>query len=334
MEENKNTPAVLRSMPPDKITKQQIIALFNTEKIRHNYNKMLQGLQNMEITPATVKESYPEFKEADKFIKTITEWRKEQARPFNEVDALFLEVSKDIIEPISATLLQKKEQVRTASAINAAEIAKAKKEQERVDTIVRSIGDFINKITADITLATTDEQIVSIQKRIGAEKSRAGFYQEYIDELKTKCDSLSNTINSQKNKIRELSQFNAAYTQALNNNDDTQAALIREKIEEKTEELSENSIRLQEQAFTQSLEISSTQVGQPEISVAKGRVHRWMWKVNNMEVLRKKNPELTQIVPNDEAINALLKEKRDAGEFKDVEEVEFNGILFYKQKYL
>lgn len=334
MEENKNTPAVLRSMPPDKITKQQIVALFNTEKVRHNYNKMLQGLQGMEISSSTLKESYPEFKEADKFIKTITEWRKEQSRPFNDVDALFLEVSKEIIEPISAALLQKKEQVRAASAINSAEIAKAKKEQERIDTIVRSIGDFINKITADITLSTTDDQIVSIQKRIGAEKSRTGFYQEYIDELKTKCDSLSVTINNHKDKIRELSQFNAAYKQALNNNDDTKAALIREKIEEKTEEISENSIRLQEQAFTQSLDISSTQVGQPEISVAKGRVHRWLWEVNNIELLKKKNPELTQVVPNDEAINALLKEKRDAGEFKDVEEVEFNGILFYKQKYL
>lgn len=334
MGENKNIPAILRSMPPDKITKQQIVALFNTEKVRLNYNKMLQGLESMEITPTTLKESYPEFKEADKFIKTITEWRKEQSRPFNDVDALFLEVSKEIIEPISAALFQKKEQVRAASAINAAEIAKAKKEQDRIDTIVKSIGDFINKITVDITLATTDDQIVSIQKRIGAEKSRTGFYQEYLDELKNKCDSLSDTINSQKKKIRELSQFNDAYTQAVKNNDDITATLMMGKIEEKTEELSENSIRLQEQAFTQSLGISSAQVGQPEISVTKGRVHRWLWKVNNMELLHKKNPELTKIVPNEDAINALMKEKREAGEFKDVEEVEFNGILFYKQKYL
>lgn len=334
MEENNKLPALLRSIAPDKITKQQIVALFNTQTVRLNYNKMLQGLQNLEVTPSTLKESYPEFKEADKFIKTITEWRKEQAKPFNEVDVLFLEVSKEILEPISAALSQKKEQVKSASAINAAEIAKARKEQARIDLITKTIGEFINKITVDITLATTDDQIVSIQKRIGAEKSRTGFYQEYIEELRTKCDNLSATINSQKEKIRELSAINAAYEKALNDNDDSKAALIREQIEGKTEELTENSIRLQEQAFNQSLEISQTVVGQPEISVTKGRVHRWMWKLEDIDLLRKKRPELTKIVPDEEAINALLKEKRDAGEFKDIEELEFNGILFYKQKYL
>lgn len=333
MESKNNLPAVLRSVPPDKITKQQIVALFNTEKVRLNYNKMLQGIQGLEISPSTLKESYPEFKEADKFIKTITEWRKEQARPFNEVDAMFLEVSKEIIEPISEALLQKKEQVKTASAINAAEIAKAKKEQERIDTITTALGNFINKITVDITLATNDAEIVSIQKRIGAEKSRTGFYQEYIDELKAKCDALGDSINTQKEKIRELVKFNEDYKKAITENDDTKAALIREKIEEKTDELSENSIRLQEQAFAQSLEISSTQVGQPELNVTKSRLHRWVWKVNNIEVLRKKNPELTKIVPNDEAIDALLKQKRDSGELKTLDELEFNGILFFKQKY-
>lgn len=334
MEQNTNLSVALRGVPPDKITKQQIVALFNTEKLRLNYNKMLQGITGLEVTPTTLKESYPEFKEADKFIKAITEWRKEQAKPFNDVDAMFLEVAKEIIEPISSALLQKKEQVKTASAINAAEIAKAQREQSRIDNITKSIGDFINKITADITLATTDAQIVSIQKRIGAEKSRVSFYQEYIDELKSKCDSLNGVINSQKEKIRELMVFNSSYEQALKENDDAKAVEIKEKMELKTEEITENSIRLQEQAFNQSLDISSVQVGQPDVKVAKSRLHRWVFRVDNIDLLRKKHPELTKVVPDDDAINAVLKEKRESGELKDVNQIEMDGVVFFKQNYL
>src|SRR5690242_3534479 len=117
-EEKKNLPSHLRSVPPDKITKQQIIALFNTETIRWNYNKMLQGLQDMNITKDNLQESYHEFKEGDRFIKKITEWSKDEARPFSDVCDLFLDARKEIIEPISEILALRKSQVKTVSEAN------------------------------------------------------------------------------------------------------------------------------------------------------------------------------------------------------------------------
>lgn len=333
MEENKNLPA-LRSFAVERITKQQIVALFNTETIRWNYHKMLQGLKGMVITKDTLKTEYPELKEADKFIKSITEWRKEQAKPFNEVDAMFLEVSKEILQPISEALLSAKAQVRTASEANAAEIAQARMEEERNNRIVKSMADFINKITADITLSTTDKEIASIQMRIGSEKSRKTFYDTYWQELVDKCDSLSSTINHQKDKIREITRLNDSFNKAMENNDDTKAAEIKEQLEFTNVELAENAIRLQEKAFDESMSMSQVEVGIPDLNISKAKTSRWRWKVDDINILRKKSPQFTKIVTDDEAIEAFMKEQRELGLFKtDSTELNISGITFFKEKY-
>lgn len=335
MEQQSNNLPALRGVAPDKITKQQIVALFNTETIRWNYNKMLQGLQGMSVTKENLKSEYSEFKEADKFIKSITDWRKAQAAPFNSVDALFLEVSKEIIEPISAELQRLKVQVKAASDANAAEIAQARKEQERKDAIVRSIGTFINNCTTYIVTATTDDQIVLVQKRIGSEKSKKTFYAEYWQELADKCNSLDVLINQQKEKIREIKKMNDEFEQALKNNDDTKATELKEGLELANMELVENSIRLQEKAFDESLSISTVEVGQPDLNVTKGKSNRWRWKVLDIDFLRKKFPAFTKVVLDEEKIEAFMKEQREAGLFKTEEtEIQVNGITFYKEKYL
>ncbi len=332
--QSNNLPA-LRGVAPDKITKQQIIALFNTETIRWNYNKMLQGLRSMVISKDTLKPEYPEFKEADKFLRSIDEWRKAQAKPFNEIDALFLEVYKEIGEPILVELKSLKAQVKTASDANAAEIAQAKKEQERKDNILRVMGTFLNQVTSDILLSTKDSQIVLIQKRIGSEKSKKGFYAEYMPELEEKCEALNSTINSQKEKIRELDKLQVQFEDELRNNNDTAAAQLKEKIELTNVELTENSIRLQEKAFEQSMAISSVEVGQPDLNVVKGKSNRWRWRIDDIELLRKKMPQLTKIVANEQAIADFEKEQRAAGIFKTEEqEIKFNGLTFFKEKYL
>lgn len=334
-EEKNNLPSHLRNVPPDKITKQQIIALFNTEIIRWNYNKMLQGLQDMDITKDNLQESYPEFKEGDRFIKKITEWSKDEARPFSDVCDLFLEVRKEIIEPISEILALRKSQVKTASEANAAEIAQAKKEQERIDLITTTMGQFINKITADITIATTDAQIVLIQKLIGSEKSKKNFYAEFWDELMAKCDALTPTINQQKEKIRDLKKLNEQLSQAIKSDDNKKASELKEKIDDTNAILVENSIRLQEKAFEQSLNITQTEVGQPELNVVKGKSNRWRWRVDNIEFLHKKFPQFTKVVTNDEEIEKFMKNQRQLGLFKTEEtEITVNGIIFYKEKYL
>ncbi len=336
MEENKNNLPALRNIPPDKITKTQIVSLFNTETIRWEYNKMLQGLKGIRITKENLKEDYPEFKAADKFVKSLDAWRKSEANPFNKVDALFLEVYKEIVEPILAELTLLKAQVKTAREANAAEIAQAKREQARKDLIVKTLGDFINNCTTYIVTATTDDQIILVEKRIGSEKSKKSFYAEYYQELVDKCEALKATITNQKKEIQKLQRLKAAFEEALKRNDDSTASNIKEQIEVTNNDLVENSIRLQEKAFEQSINISQDQVGQPELNVTKGKTSRWKWKVDDIEILRKKAPQFTKLVTNDEAIEVYMKEQRELGLFKtEVEEIKVaNGITFYKEIYL
>jgi tetratricopeptide (TPR) repeat protein len=334
MEENKNNLPALRGTPPDKITKAQVLALFNTETVRLNYNVMLQGLQGMVITKDNLKAEYPEFKEADKFLKAMDTWRKSEAKPFAEVVDMFLNVYNEIKEPISLALNAAKAQVAEKRKENAAEIAQAKAEQARQDLIAKTLADFINRVTSEIMLSTTDAQIVMIQKRIGSEKNRKSFYAERYQELCDKCDALNETINNQKAKIREMQKLNEEFDKALKNNDDSAAAKIKEKLEDVNQELVENSIRLQEKAFEESLSIQQVEVGQPELNVTKGKTTRWKWRVDDIEYLKKKEPQFTKTVTNDARIEEFMKEQREVGAFKtDKEEFTVRGITFFKEIY-
>ena len=76
----------------------------------------------------------------------------------------------------------------------------------RVDNIVSTMTLFINNCTQFITTATTDKQITAIQKRIGSEESREGFYSEFLDEFKQKCAALDPLIKESWNNNGDYSK--------------------------------------------------------------------------------------------------------------------------------
>ena len=55
----------------------------------------------------------------------------------------------------------------------------------------------------------------------------------------------------------------------------------------------------------------------------KGRSN-WKWRVDDIKLLQKKMPHLVKLVPDDEAIDLLLKTKRQDGSLDSVEEENFH----------
>ncbi len=330
-----NNQLVRLNLPPEVVTKDTIIALFNTAKIRMNYVKILDGINNLEVTETTLKETYEEFKASDKFEKEIEKWRKEQAAAYAGVAQMFLDVQKEVLKPILEATQAKKAQVKTVSAANADKIAKARAEQEKNNSISSSIVQFINQITLQISTATTDDHIVTIQKRIGSEKARTGYYEgSFIDELRAKCDALAPIINEQKLKIRKIEELNNQMSQNMAGGNEQAASEIREAIELEQMLLQENGIRLQEKAFEEVITMQQVEVGHPEINVTKQRTSRWKWRVDDLQLLAKKLPNLVKLVPDEEAIEALMAEQRPNWIADKKEAVPMTGITFYKEKYL
>ena len=319
-------------LSPELVTEAKLKALFNTQLIKKGYPKLLQGLENLSFSKDTLQPTYPELKAADQFLKELETIRTEIGKPYADTARLIKRVFDEITEPISTLTASKKAELKTSNELAAAELKKAQQENARVEGIKATIGNFINTVTREISLAETDTTIVAIQKKIGTEKSRTGYYAEFLNELKEKCDALTPAINTRKESIRKYQELEKEQEAALKSNDPIKAAQIKGEMEYVDAALMEDTIRLQEQAFEQAASIE-TVVAEPLINVAKVKTRRWLWKVEDMALLYKKMPHLVKLEPDRAAIDIILATKRADGSLKGKEEEKMNGITFYQEKY-
>jgi hypothetical protein len=331
-EDNKNELPQQLNLAPQQVTKPVIQALFNNELVRKNYRKILQGLQNLNFTKDNLQSDYPALKEADKFVKELDKYRLSVAGQYQKVQDDLLSVFRELIAPISAEIASKKAALKTANEANLAEKAAIQKENNRILGIQNAITNFINNTTRDIANAPDDTALVNIQKRIGSEKARSTFYMEFLDDLKSRCDELTPLINQRKDTIKEGQRLLREQQEAIQSGDVEKATEIKESLEVLDMHMEESMMRIQQKAFEQATKEYETVVAEPMIETVKARTSRWKWRVDDIVMLHKKNPELTQVVPNTDAIDALLDEKRK--QFgKDDTEVKFGAITFYKEKY-
>ncbi len=319
-------------LPPEQVSDAIVKAMFNKEIVRRDYQKILQGLSNLHFSKDNLQPFYPEFKASDKLLKELDEVRKELGKPSSELLDRLMRIFREVTEPISTLTASKKAELKAANELAAAELRQSQAEKMRVDGIKKKIGDFINEVTRDIGFADDDTKIVSIQKRVGTEKSRTTYYAEFLPELKEKCDALTPVINERKEFIRKANDLRNQQEQALIDNDPVKAAQTKGELEYVEAALTENTIRLQEQAFEQASSIE-TIVPETMINVAKAKTRRWLWKVDDINLVYKKMPHLVTLEPNRQAIDTILATKRADGSLKGKEEEKMNGITFYLEKY-
>lgn len=331
-ENQSNLPERFTSLPPTQVTEAKIRALFNTMLIRMGYTNLLQGLESLTFDKNFLQPSYAELKASDKFLKEMEIIRTELSKPYSEIPKMIKRICDEITAPISKVSASKKAELKAANELAQSELRKIQAENARVESIKIQMGNFINQATKDISLANNDTDIVAIQKRIGAEKSRSTFYAEFLDEFKELCDGLTPLINQRKEHIRKAQELAKAQEQAKESNDPIKAAQLKGEMEYLEMQMTENTIRLQEKAFEQatSIEIATAE---PMIELAKAKTTRWLWKVDDISLLYKKMPHLVELIPNKEAIDTILKTKRLDGSLKGKTEEHMNGITFYQEKY-
>ncbi len=333
MEENKqNLPAIL-NMSPDKITDPVLTAFFNKEISRKEYQSVLQNLEKIKPTKENLIECKKVMGEIEKVVTNLTEYAGEVGNPYFKAHRAILAAMKSLLAPISSKVSIIKAEMKSKNDELQADLAKAQAEQTRIDGIKTYMGTFINNCTQFITLATTDKQIGSVQMRIGSEKSRTGFYAEFLDEFKEKCALLDPLINERKEYIRKEAELSAAASAAIAAGDVEAAADIKEQQESLESEIEENVLRLQEKAFEQIANDTPIIVAEPVGDVLKGRNY-WRWEVLDVEKLYKKHPELVTIEPNKEAIDKFMSENRIAWNNEKKKEVLHDGIKFFIKKML
>lgn len=333
MEEHKNNLPVKLNFAPEQLTPQLVKAFFNKEVSRKDYQEVLKMLDNIKPTTENLKEVDGIMKQVAVVIKKLKQFAKDIASPYDKAHSTVLAGMTELLSAIleKVALIEAEKKAKNDELI--ANQTKANAEKARIEGIKNSITTFINNCTQFIGVATTNPQIVNIQKRVGTEKSKKGYYAEFYDELVSKCDALNDLINERKDHIRKSDQLSAAASDALKNNDAEAAAEIKEQQEQLESDMEENILRLQEEAFNQISNEIPTIVAEPVGESLKGRNY-WRWEPIDLQKTLKKRPEFVILEPNRENIEVYMAENREQWKKDGKYEVLIDGIKFFIKKFL
>lgn len=318
---------------PEKITKEVVKAAFDAELIRDNYQKLLQDAENISFTEENLKDDHTVFKTIREVMKRLTESKEAKKRPYIDAGKAIQDAYNDLHKPLEDVLNRKLEEFKKVNDVVAKKNAEIEAQKQKNAEILNTLNGFINQTTTLIANATDDAEIVRIQKAIGSEKARYGYYGSYIEQLKTACDNLTPLINERKSHIRELAEIKQKQADALASGDIITATNLMEEIEYKDMQIAENVIRMQETSFKQVLNTSvEVVVAEPNAEVVAPRRKSWKWRVDDIQSLAKKMPHLVDITPNKQKIDELLATKRAEGALKDIEELKIFGLTLYIEK--
>lgn len=301
---------------------------FDLEAAKKNYQVLLQNLASVTVTRDNVNEDLT--KDGREVLKMLADKKdadsKEPLQWHRDIMAVYKSVADPVAEQVTRILAEKK----VVSAEIEADKEKQLKEQNRINTAKTAIIDFTNKVAGLINSAKTDTDIVNVEKMIGLEKTRKNVYQEFVPDLITACDALRPQINDQKENIRQLQVIEEKERAAIDTGDIIAATALREEKEYVAQVIQETGIRISEKAFEQA---SVIDIVAPEVMdvAPKGRTN-WKWKLEDIKLLQKKMPHLVKVVPDDEAIDLLLKTKKQDGSLDGKYEEKYFGITFYNDK--
>lgn len=303
-------------------------ASFDLEANRQNYQRLLTHLSGLQVTKDNVSEDLT--KEAREVRKLLKEKKEQECRPVLQHHADILKAYSELDKPLEEQinrLLSEKQAV--ADAIRKEQEAQLR-EQTRIANAKTAIINFTNKIANDIRNANTDDDIVSVEKMIGLEKTKKNLYQEFLPDLIAQLDNLRPQIKTQKENVRKLQEIAEKERQALESGDIISATQLKEEKEYVQTVIEHTGIKIHEKAFEEAIKIEVIVPDVVEVA-PKGRTN-WKWEVTDIKLLQKKMPHLVKMVPDDEAIELLLKTKRQAGEFDEIEEENWNGIRFFNDR--
>lgn len=319
-------------LAPQQVSKELVKSMFNKHLGLRNYIKIVQAAQSLTFTKDNLSADYPALKELNSLVKELSDLKKEIKDPYTEAGKNIEIVFKEITEPLSAILEQKKSELKVANEAALKEKQAAEQENARRNAIVAQISTFINHVTKDVALADSDTEITRIQKLIGSEKARKGYYQEYHEEFLDKCSALDEPIREKKEFIRQKTANEAKLEQAIRDGDMTKAAELKDKQEILEQQTLESSIVLQEKAFEQNLAIQEV-IPETIIETIKPRRTMWKWRVDDIQQLQKKMPDLVKLVPNDEAIEVLFAAKKAEKVLINGQDYHLFGLTFYQEKF-
>jgi len=279
------------------------------------YQSVLQGLENIKFTRDNIDEMRLKLAPGEKLVKQLND----RINPHKEAWQNDNAAKKSLLDPVQDVLTRKKNELAKIAKEIADENARIEAEKQKAAAEELAANNFFIQISQQVAAAVTDDEIVVIEKTIGAH-SKKPLYKE-------KAEALKPIISKQKEHIRHLEAIKEQEKKAEQSGDDEKIMQLREKQEEITAKISEGNEAVQ---FT-AIKGAESNVVVPEVvapQTVKPKRQIWTWELVDIEQAKKK-ADWTKTVTNDAVIDEHLKSIKDSAESEDFV---VSGIRFFVKK--
>lgn len=296
-------------------------------KAEGNYQQTLKQVLEYEVAEGNFEEAQALNKKVMNWLGFVENHRSDEKKPYLEAGRIVDAAHKKFATPFEEAKVQLQAKINVVGTRMATAALEAKREQERVELLKNGINAFILESSAKIAAATTNEQLLSIERLINLEKGNKSRYQDHLPLLIERSNELTAKIKEQKELVKELERVENEKKIALIAGDDEKAHNLVQKSELLEAKIEENTILVQE---TASKSVILTEIVAPEIDMPSTRRRAWKFQVVDMKEVMKKRPELVDATLNHKATNEVLKTLKDTGVLNGKTEYVLNGIRFFQ----
>lgn len=305
-------------------------AQFALELQKNGFAELQTLSDTIQVNEDNVEEVKEHIAKIKALYKIVDEKHTEKKKPYLEagrvIDAAknsYYEILNGILNPIQ------KKYITACNNIAAAE-KKRKDEEQRVSVIKQGIEQNRLHLSQKISNCDTSDAIVALEREIILLKGRPQNkqkFQEFLPEFESMLTDLSKDIKEQKVKIRQLENVRKQISKSTSGDDVVE---LQEKAEQLEADIEEKKIVVQEKAIDQST--SFVPVATVVHPTVKPRRTTWKWEVTDLSKLAKKMPHLVKVVPDEDAIKAVLETKKTDGSLEGKDEEILHGLKFYAEK--
>lgn len=308
------------------IAPKEVEQKFRQDVARLNYQAILQSVHDIQFTRENVHEDL--LIPANALVKSLADKKLEAKRPYSDVVSRIDEVFNSLHKPLLDAIIEKAaERKRLVQQVNA-ENAQIEAEKQRKLAIQTKIKDYIQAWSDIASNSTSTELLNKVESKINLAKGRPLEFKELHDEFVSKCDELLPIIKKRKELVAKLNDISEAQKEAEAENDVEKHVEALKKKNEINQQLRQSTEEVLETTFA-SLTFDDTVIGESVTPSIKPSRKTWKWRVDDMKLLHRKRPELTEIVPNESAIKELLNQEKVAKHNKNKTQIVIDGLVFF-----
>lgn len=294
-----------------------------------NYMQVVNQISTLEVTDENFESSQELIKKITSYLGDVEDHRTAEGKPYLETKRVIDAEHKAFAAPLEAAKQSLQAKLNIVGRRKEEEAKKAKEEQQRVEALKSTINNFILDNSLKIAAATTNEQLLSIERLINLEKANKAKYQDHLPLLIERSNELTSKLKEQKDLLKKTEKLEADAQKALDAGEDEKAQELLSQKEVLSLKIEENTILVQE---TAAKSITVTEVVAPEVDMPNTRRKSWKFEITDMKEAIKKAPNLLDVSLNFKKTTEVLKTLKETGVLNGKSEYMLNGIRYYEEK--